>query len=478
MTILALEKGDEAFAKAELGVMLKLDAVACNSDIRLQTLVITRKATLNLWSEVFADIEALGQVSNIQCLEFQRLLTKITDSFAHSHNAHELENLLRKVAVAYKLALKHRWIYAVLDHYASRRQTDAVFSWLQFCSSTGLQMDSAFNRRLFTRCRKYWSFSDKTIQSLEAHLQQSRSVKEASKATLSPIAATNRSDLAKRMECLASDGQWTGVAEAYEMARSAGTESSIECLRLAVLACTKGPTTNIDHADTLIQSAYEKGHDIGEALTPLLLAKLERGDDPSWLINNVLRVGVRVHDSVYNKAAQALSAMGNHQAAADMCETAAKENGNGKLLYNEYNFSNLVFAYTGSARYRTLQSLLSGFTSDVQWWHGSRVCKETIKLAMKTAAMRAVAHSQDSASHREALDNLDDALIHVKKCRSTRDDRRAVSEACVRLAAVPPTKAPQKANYRFSGKASKIRREQGAFRSTEPVNVAVAANSG
>ena len=70
-------------------------------------------------------------------------------------------------------------------------------------------------------------------------------------------------------------------------------------------------------------------------------------------------MGARIHDSAYNKAAQALSAMGNLRAAAELCETAARENANGELLYNEYNFANLVFAYTGSARYSTLQASFS-----------------------------------------------------------------------------------------------------------------------
>ena len=37
----------------------------------------------------------------------------------------------------------------------------------------------------------------------------------------------------------------------------------------------------IDDAIALIQAAHEQGHDVSEALTPLLLARLERGDDPN-----------------------------------------------------------------------------------------------------------------------------------------------------------------------------------------------------
>ncbi|EFY92667.1 hypothetical protein MAC_01303 [Metarhizium acridum CQMa 102] len=471
MAILALEHGDDSLANRELELLGKLDSEACRSDIRLQTRLITRNATMGKWEEVCSDIEALGQITNTQCIGFQRLLTRTTDIFDQSHDAHELEMFLRKLATEYKLSLKHRWIYAVLDYYASRRQVEPVFSWLQFCSSHGLEIDSAFNQRFFARCRKFWSFSDKTIQSLEESLQA------RARTAAQTASEMGQNELQRQMASLVSNGEWEQVTQLYETACCSGTDHSMQCLRLAVLAYTKCGNRDIERASNLIQSAYAKGHDISEALTPLLLAKLERGDDPSLLIKGALRMGVRIHDSAYNKAAQALSGRGDHRAAADMCELAARENGNGELLYNEYNFANLVFAYTGSARYRALHSLLSGFTSDVQWWHGSRTCKETIKLAMKTTAMRSVAHSQNSAPHRQALDRLDEALIHVKKCRPTKDDRRAVSEAYVRLAAMPSTKVHSKMNGRFSNKASKLRREQEAIQIAEPM-IAVATGSG
>ncbi|TWU72728.1 hypothetical protein ED733_000811 [Metarhizium rileyi] len=449
MAVLALEHGDDGFANTELEFVNKLDAKACKSDIGLQRRIITRKAALGQWTEVFSDIEALGQISNVQCIEFQRLLTKTADIFARNKNVYELKELLQRFVTLYKLNLKHRWIFAVLDHYAGHRQAELVFSWLHFCSSTGWQMDSVCHQRFFARCRKFWSFSEKSIQSLGQSLQAS------TKITTETDLETGESEneLWRTMASLASNEEWKRLNEVYETACSAGTGNPAQCLRLAVLVCIKRSNPNFARASILIQSAYAKGHDVSEALTPLLLARLERGDEPYSLIHGALQMRVRVHDSAYNKAAQALSGSGNHWAAAEMCELAARENGDGELLYNEYNFANLVFAYTGSARYKALQSLLSGFTSNILWWHGSRICKETIKLAMKTTAMRSAAHPQHSEPHRQALDMLDDALMHVKKCRSTRDDRRAVLEAYVRLAVAPSTKSCLKTNGRFGNEA-------------------------
>ncbi|KHN97062.1 uncharacterized protein MAM_05171 [Metarhizium album ARSEF 1941] len=474
MIILALKHGDDSFAHTEFELLRDLDADTCRSDIRLQTHFITRDAIMGKWVEVCSDVEALGQILNTQSVDFQRLLTRTVDIFGQTHSGSELELLLRRLASGYRLSLKHRWIYAVLDHYASRRQKiENLFSWLQFCHSHGFQIDSACNQRFLAICRKFWSFSDKAIQSLE------ESLGGGARTGIQTASEMGTGELGREMASLASKGQWENVAEAYETAHRSGTDISMACLRLAVLAYTKCANPDIDRASNLIQSAYAKGQDVSEALTPLLLARLERGETPSSLINGALQMGVRIHDSAYNKAAQALSGRGDHEAAAAMCELAARENGNGELLYNEYNFANLVFAYTGSANYGALQSLLSGFTSDAQWWHGSRTCKETIKLAMKTTAMRSVAQPQNGTLHRQALDRLDDALLHSRKCRFTKDDRRAVSEAYVRLAAAAPpsTEADAKKNGRCSNKFGRLCRQQEATPSAEPVLVVATGSS-
>ncbi|KND88699.1 hypothetical protein TOPH_06629 [Tolypocladium ophioglossoides CBS 100239] len=432
MVLMAVDKGDDAFAQQEMRAIQTLEPNASNFDMKLQSKLVVRDATLGQWESVHAHIEVLKHVADVGCIEFQGMLTKVTDAFSQSHSPEELETHLRSFVAEYRIKLKYRWVYLVLDGYASRHQADSVFLWLRFCSDSGLCLDDAFVQRFYSRCRKYWSFSDKSISNLQRGLQASSSSNSGTGAdNADPVGVSQLSS------------QWPKARKDYpaaSSARTSGTNMSIfsaHSLRLAVAEQLRSNATQVEGAIALVESAYERGHDISEALTPLLLARLGRGDDPNDLIDEALRMGARIHDSVYNKAAQALSAMGNLRAAAEMCEVAARENANGELLCNEYNFANLVFAYTGSARYTALQSVLSRFTSEEQWWRGSRTCKESIKLAMKTAAMRTVVHTTEKVSHRQALDKLDEALMHVKKCRSNRDHRRAVTEAFVRVIKTP-----------------------------------------
>lgn len=410
MTILSLEKVDDDFADSQLSKLVQMDSVAVARDIRLHKHFIVRKANRGQWPTALGDTETLARNTDPNSTEFRSLLTELTDAYSQTHSAAELESFIRKFTVEYRFGLKGRWIHAVLDKYASERRVDAVFAWLGFCVHAGVSIDAVFHRRFLSICRRYWNFSAKTIQRLEKRL----------------LTMSHPSGQAPNSKMRTS-----AASEADKAARE---------LRLSVMEHLKGPEPNLEQAGHLIQTARASGRDISEAITSLLLARLELGHDPEALINDVLNLGLRVPDSAFNKAAQALSARGDHQAAAKMCELAARENGQGELLYNEFNFANLVFAFMGSGNYQALQSLLSGFTSKKQWWHGSRACKESIKLAMKTAAMRAVAHPHDNESHQHVLQILDDALLHVKRCRPTKEDRQAVSEAYVRLVGMPLTK--------------------------------------
>lgn len=470
MVSMAVDKGDDAFAQSEMQAIQKLEPNASKFDMKLQSKLVVRDATLGQWESVHAHIDVLKHVADVGCIEFQGMLAKVTDVFAQSHSPEELETCLRNFVGEYRMKLKYRWVYLVLDGYASRHQADSVFSWLRFCSDSGLCLDDAFVQRFYSRCRKYWSFSDKSISNLQRSLQAPSPFNSGVGAdNVDPVGVSQLSNQWPKAK--KDSPAWTN--------RTNVSTFSAHSLRLAVVEQLRTKGTQVDGAIALVKSAHKQGHDVSEALTPLLLARLERGDDPNYLIDEALGMGARIHDSAYNKAAQALSALGNLRAAAEMCEVAARENANGELLYNEYNFANLVFAYTGSARYTALQAVLSRFTSEEQWWRGSRTCKESVKLAMKTTAMRTVVHTQEKVSHRQALDKLDEALMHVKKCRSNRDHRRAVTEAFVRVIKTPPKAETRGAVVQKGARGGKARRQKAESR--QPVArpmLAVAAGGG
>ncbi|KAG5927669.1 hypothetical protein E4U42_001951 [Claviceps africana] len=443
MVILALAAEESDFAIAELRKLEEVDSDASLCDIRLQRHIVTMKASNGKWDQVWPHIDMLRQKVDPQCVEFQYMLKKVTDLFvAQGRDRDKLEAFLRQAVKDLHLSLETPWVYAVLDEYASRRQTDSAISWLRFCGENGFWMGKVFNQGFVDRCRKYWSFSESAIR---------RFVKLLCGHGL----------VSKQFSDLVS-----GTTSDHHVDPSSS-------LREVVLEQLRHEPPNLERARQLIAQAHKEGRDTADALPALLIAQFEQGDDPRELIHNALQSGFCLHDSVYNKAAQALSGMGNHKAAAEICEVAARENGNGQLLYCEYNFSNLVYAYTGSANYAALQSVLSEFTSEAQWWHGSPMCKETIKLAMKAVAMRTVADEKKSELHRRALEHLDIALLHVKECRPTTDERLAVVEACVHVTKAPRPKAIRRTYHRFCKKSGDAARHGCAAASLDDVQTPV-----
>lgn len=200
-----------------------------------------------------------------------------------------------------------------------------------------------------------------------------------------------------------------------------------------------------DNGDTqaaaaLIDEAHARGEDISEAMTSLLMAQLKEGHDANKILHQATTRGVRIHDSVYNSAAQQLAAQGDFMGAAKVCKLAARENGEGHLAYSEYNFSNLVYTYTGCARYDALHSILTEFRDAQVGWQGSKICKESIKLAMKTAAQRSTIHGQSSPHYRALLD-LDATLCHVQRCRAINASRAGKAASGAVRVTVPTTES-------------------------------------
>ncbi|KAG6137940.1 hypothetical protein E4U12_000173 [Claviceps purpurea] len=413
MVELALKADETDFTNTELR-MLEEDLGAVVSDVRLLRDLIPWKVNGGKWDEVWSHIQVLRQSiehpeEEAQSLGnkslYQKILSDATDNFVAQCRDHdEVEAFLRKAVTGFSLQrIRPKWFFAVLDGHARRRRADSAGSWLHFCCDHKLLVGVWFNRLFFARCRKSLWFCDRSIRRLYDRL------------------------LAKRLR-MAQDLATTQPADPDHLE----TPPAV-ALRNTVSEQLESENVDTERARHLISSAYRKGRDVSRALTPLLIALFQQGEDPSSWINTSLESGIRLQDSIYNAAAQALSARGKHSAAIKVCEIAARENGNGQLSYNEYNFANLVFAYSGFFLYKELQSLLSEFTSEMIWWHGSKICKETIKLAMKKAASRISTQPEQSEIHRQAFEQLQVALEHVKQCRPSSRQRVDISKTLITI---------------------------------------------
>ncbi|KAI1014735.1 hypothetical protein LB503_003799 [Fusarium chuoi] len=461
--LIALDAGDDATASAEMSQLCEMRPKASGVDVKLRGRFIVREAELGQWDKVSAGLEAFGPKAK-QSDQFQNVLSWLTKIYCKDHTTAEMDIFVRDLVSNHHMSLNKPLAFFVMDRHGRTRNLQALVAWVQFCQDGGLAMDQIFFNEIADKCCRYWNLSRadvirmlKDARTSAPWLKDPLLTSYASEGGLhdlhkplpgektdsygiAPTLPERRGDSIsiyeraafKHMNTLALENDWNGVYSAYKEATKKGLGDSSRCLRLAVVANIhlEGP-----HSGTvacLINEAYIRNHDISGALVPMLVARLEAGDNVNDLLRENLAKGQHIHDSVYNKAARVLTQKGNPEAAIRVCEMAAQQNGMGELAYNKFNFASLIHSYTGQGRYRDLMSLIASFISKSEWWQGSKECKESVKLAMKHVASKAATDHKRENTHKQVLLRLDDALEHIKSLRATnKQEREAVTKEVV-----------------------------------------------
>lgn len=461
--LIALDAGDDATASAEMSQLREMRPKASGVDVKLRGRFIVREAELGQWDKVSAGLGAFGPKAK-QSDQFQNVLSWLTKIYCKDHTTAEVDIFVRDLVSNHHMSLNKPLAFFVMDRHGRTRNLQALVAWVQFCQDGGLAMDQIFFNEIADKCCRYWNLSRadvirmlKDARTSAPWLKDPLLTSYASEGGLhdlhkplpgektdsygiAPTLPERRGDSIsiyeraafKHMNTLALENDWNGVYSAYKEATKKGLGDSSRCLRLAVVANIhlEGP-----HSGTvacLINEAYIRNHDISGALVPMLVARLEAGDNVNDLLRENLAKGQHIHDSVYNKAARVLTQKGNPEAAIRVCEMAAQQNGMGELAYNKFNFASLIHSYTGQGRYRDLMSLIASFISKSEWWQGSKECKESVKLAMKHVASKAATDHRRENTHKQVLLRLDDALEHIKSLRATnKQEREAVTKEVV-----------------------------------------------
>lgn len=473
LTLIALDAGDDATAAEELAHLRKLKPKQTEADVKLRGRFVVRDAELGLWNTVWIGLDTFFRKDKLSPA-FQNVLSWLTRIYCQDHSPTEIDIFVRDLISLHRMILSKTLAFAVLDRHGRNRDLKALVAWLQFCQDGGLEMDQIFFNEICDKSCKYWNLTRADL------LHMLKDLRTSMPGLHDPLLARYKANgalhdlhmplpgeqgdgyaivstlpdcpgdstpafertLFKYMNTLALQEEWGRVHNAYQEAIDKGVGFSARCFRLAVVANIhlEGPHSRT--ASELINKANEDKHDINGALVPMLISRLECGDDVGDLLQETLNKGQHIHDSVYNKAVRVLIQKGRQDAAIKVCEIAAETNGMGELAYNKFNFSSLIYAYTGQRRYEDLRSLVTSFTSKSEWWQASKECKESIKLAMKTIVGRAERDGAVDPEREEALICLDDALQHIKSLRATnRRERETLKKEVVsvfRMAEQPP----------------------------------------
>lgn len=420
-------------------------------DMEMRAHFITQKAKKGQWDKVESDIDRFTRKQGASGKYYQKLLADLTAVYAQDHHPEEVDNFVRDMVGQKHMDLNQSLALLMAERHGQNQDMEALIQWLKFCHEQGLEMDQAFLSKVANNCREHWNFNAQDLRDFAASLatlvpwvNQPQvhkytvdgglvSVIDGQAAHVYETVAKPHpfSELAtfRSMNAEALEMNWEQMLQTYFTAQSRGMSYSPRCLRLAVIARIKQDNGATENAADLVAAARAEGHDVSSALVPLLLARLDAGASVDVLVRGILRDGAHIHDSVYNKAARHLMDIGNLDGVVTICEVAARENGKGDLLYNKYAFSNLIYAYTCQGRYEMLKQLLSAFMSATVSWHGSKECKEIIKLSIKKVNSRAHENPAERWRHDEVRLFLQSALEHVRAVRAShKETRQAFSQ--------------------------------------------------
>jgi hypothetical protein len=468
--MIALDAGDDATARAEMATLRLLRPIATENDVKLRGRFIIRDAALGRWEAVWTQLEVLkgkrkgkGNSENY----YQNALSWLTKIYCKNHSPAEIDTFVRDMISVYDMTLSQTLAFLVLDRHGRNRIIQSLIQWLQFCHDSGLEINQVFFNETVDKCCKYWNLTrvdvvhmlegvkafmpdihdphvakysvsgalnglHKSLPGECSNGNNSGAVSQLPKTAGDSVTLFERTAF-KCMNTWAQKNDWHQVYNIFKEALEKGIGFSSRCLRLAVIANInlEGPHSQV--AAELVSKAHMNGHDVSGVLVPLLVARLESGDNVGSVLQAALDQGSHIHDSVYNKAARILLQKGLQEGAIRVCELAAQQNGKGELAYCQFNFASLVYAYTGQRRYIDLETLIRSFTSRSEWWQGSKECKESLKRAMKAVAQR-VGRAPRTAMdlHKATLNNLNQGLEHVKKLRATvREDRQTLTQEVI-----------------------------------------------
>ena len=480
LVLIAYKHGNVAMCLEELGELHEINATRTNNDPCLWGPLIIAEAATSSGPSLELSLLRIEELVTPGSKEMHDILRSLADVWAQRLPGDVFEEAIESLVRKFRLPLKRRWMYTILGRHSANLDHEAMSSWLEFAFENGFRLDDKFLQKLYLMFRLRWRISDEELNRFYEALREldprvpppdiipktstkqarvSRRLNASQKLEgweAREIRSAERlhsgehggdSKVFKFMQAYAYDGNWEEVWALYEKDCSSRLASSLRCLRLAVMA-----RLNLDNGATrrtrkLIDESHERGLNVSEVLTPLLMAQIAEGTDPRKLVRHNLRRGFKIQTMVYNMASQSCCTAKHSLAAIEICEMAAAENGGGDLLYDPYNFASLVYSFTGLGHYHRLASVLSEFMEQKRWWAGSKVSMESMQLAMKTVAKRLTfpRSKRDTRLQQEALAKLDVAYEHGIQCKQTSIQRETMMDSFTEIC---------RHSMRYTGKAS------------------------
>ncbi|KGQ07789.1 hypothetical protein BB8028_0007g04420 [Beauveria bassiana] len=403
--IAACAAGQTRFIDDEMIVLrqLKGDDVV-EADFGLQAALMARQVTLGACDTLFDSLRDLENCKNPSSTEFQGHLHHLTDLFAKAHDAEQLGQWLKYVVKTYGMALQSDWVFSVLNEYAYYHDIEGMMVWMEFCLGHGLKVDRNFVTEWKKTCRGHLRFSKDYLQMLWERL---------AKVTLLPQlegdayqVKQRQGDLSTHLAELTKNKLWGKACLAFEAALSKDREICDLSLQLALEAQVRASQGNAEPALRLLQRVRGHGRDTTIAQHRFLGKEIGRrpSGDIKTLLLQAVECGCIVPADIYTLAVKKVVEKDLY-AAHEILQLGVRQLGHGKLAFNGHCFAKLLFIHIATHQYDAAQQLVAEFISNRPFWHGTKLCKESIKFGIRELTKR-VATRRDAGES-----SADDSML-------------------------------------------------------------------
>ncbi|TQW00753.1 hypothetical protein V2A60_001802 [Cordyceps javanica] len=404
----ACAAGHSRFVDEEMVALRNLKGDDVETDFGLQAALMTQHVSLGACDVVFDSLRELERCKKSSSPEFQGHLRRFTDLFSKAHDAEELGHWLRYAVETYGMVLRTEWVFSVLDGYAYYHDIEGMMSWLEYCLGHGLKVDYDFATGCKNACRGHLRFSKDNAQMLWKRLAKVMPLPQMDGHEYQ--VKHRKGDLSRHMAELTSSGLWDKACLVFEAAMSKSRDICESSFEMALEAQVRANGGKTEAALRLLERARSYGRETTVAQHQFLVKQIRgrQSGDIRALLLQAVECGIDIPADIYKLAVQKVVEKDLY-AARDILQLGVKHLGQGKLAYNGYCFAKLLYISIATHEYEAAQLLVREFVSDRPFWHGTRVCKESIKFGIRELTKRAATRldtgtngeSGDSALNRE-----------------------------------------------------------------------------
>ncbi|KAI1461964.1 hypothetical protein F4805DRAFT_411559 [Annulohypoxylon moriforme] len=353
--------------------------------VDLKGVIAAGAANAGNWDAVFDAFREMQAIKKGQEEEYDEAFVVVLKIFAETHSATEVRDFVSKYTTDLGVRL-HRYVVTLVSRkFGECRDISGFVSWLAYCCKAGFALDSGICNSILYNCWTILKFPYPQLLELYSKLRllgpsltddvtrrilsQAANIGKDYRRTYPSRGMNSRNAV---MYELANKGKKANRRDVYEAmnrelcsrrpltalwiyrrALESGMPPCEHCLRVAVKASSKSLKHGFERALGLIQSAYENGVDITEAMTVFIKLRLEQlqvtAQDLVVHMRNIVSqfeaVNIVVQPKVLTQMALMLVDVGHCERGISLCTFAMNQNGFKNLAFSRQSIRAMLNAF-------------------------------------------------------------------------------------------------------------------------------------